>query len=216
LLAEVANEKLRPVACRAECAYRASGRIGSRSLPITVPAVLAQVYVQLEQARSGPERNSAELKRPDLEPLVWLNRNQLVATVGAPDYCDPPGGHGRPHSIHWACLIHTRSRFTAKCPVQLRLRPPAELGSGNSLYAVRRGRFCGVEVAGLVPVLRLVADPKSTAASERTKIARVYPVQIREGVHRFMSLSIKTGCWIGISGGGVRFLFSRSRVRQFA
>jgi hypothetical protein len=63
-----------------------------------------ELHAQHEQSQSN--RGSTTLRRPDLMPLVGLDRTQLASAIGAPDYCDPPNEHECRLSAHWAYFFY--------------------------------------------------------------------------------------------------------------
>jgi hypothetical protein len=63
-----------------------------------------ELLKQHDQLQSN--RRSTPLRRPDLTPLVGLDRTQLASALGAPDYCDPPNEHQCRLSAHWAYFFY--------------------------------------------------------------------------------------------------------------
>lgn len=66
--------------------------------------LLKQLHAQHDQMQSNPK--GPPLRRPDLTPLVGLDRTQLGSALGAPDYCDPPNEHECSLSAHWAYFFY--------------------------------------------------------------------------------------------------------------
>jgi hypothetical protein len=66
--------------------------------------LLKRLHAQHDQMQSN--RRSTPLRRPDLTPLVGLDRTQLASTLGAPDYCDLPNEHECRLSLHWAYFFY--------------------------------------------------------------------------------------------------------------
>lgn len=79
-----------------------------------VPAVLAadpsesgrilldRLRAQRQIVMRDPSRAPTSKPRTDLTPILGMNRNQLVQSLGAPDYCAPPSDAGCGRSPHLA------------------------------------------------------------------------------------------------------------------
>jgi hypothetical protein len=68
--------------------------------------LLKRLHAEREEVKSNPHSVAEQAARPDLTPLVGLDRNHLASSLGAPDYCDPPQQKICSLSSHWAYFFY--------------------------------------------------------------------------------------------------------------
>jgi hypothetical protein len=68
--------------------------------------LLGQLHAERDEIRSNPRSSTVEPTRPDLSPLIGLDRDQLASGLGAPDFCVPPSEHTCRLSPHWAYFFY--------------------------------------------------------------------------------------------------------------
>jgi len=68
--------------------------------------LLVRLHAELEGVRWTAASESAGVQRPELTPLMGLQRSQLARTLGAPDWCRPPSDSACSDSRHWAYFFY--------------------------------------------------------------------------------------------------------------
>jgi len=68
--------------------------------------LLNRLHAAHDEIRSNPQSSTGQLTRPDLTPLIGLDRDQLASGLGMPDFCAPPSEHGCTLATRWTYFFY--------------------------------------------------------------------------------------------------------------
>jgi hypothetical protein len=91
-------------------------------------SLLNQLHAQLEKIHeTSAQTTKGDIQRPDLAPLIGVDRRQLALVLGKPDFCATPETETCDRSTRWAYLFYPFQpptvRTTSPGTVEVKISP---------------------------------------------------------------------------------------------